>query len=105
MTVEFFMKNLYSEDMEIEEAYIKDYTLVVRAVLSSHLELIANGYRPELVMIQKREFRFANMKIKSLSFSKPYKVRLESTHDNRYIISVSDMVLEIENRNIEIKKY
>lgn len=44
MTVEFFMKNLSSENMETEEVYVRDYTLVLRTVLSSPLDLIASGH-------------------------------------------------------------
>ena len=48
MSIEFFVNNYSLEDNKTVKAVIKDNQLSLYIVMNIHLELIANGYRPEM---------------------------------------------------------
>jgi hypothetical protein len=59
MTLNFFLKNYDFNEYEVKKIYIKNNKLYFDILMPIHLDLIANGYRPELDMIQEKTFVFA----------------------------------------------
>ena len=68
MTLDFFVSNYNIDDFDINKIYIKNNRLYLKAIYNVYLELIANGYRPEMIWILKK-LLFLNviMKIKYLN--------------------------------------
>ena len=58
MTLDFFLKNYDFNEYEVKKIYIEKNKLYIDAVMPIHLDLIANGYRPELDMAQEKTFVF-----------------------------------------------
>lgn len=58
MTYDFFLQNYTISDYIINKIYVKDNKLYIDLTMPIHLELIANGYRPELDMTQEKTFIF-----------------------------------------------
>ena len=58
MTLEFFYTNYDIKDIEIKKLYIKDNQLYLVGKYNVYLELIANGYRPEMNMDLDKTFIF-----------------------------------------------
>ena len=50
MTLDFFYNNYNFDDIDINKIYIKDNKLYIFGIYNVYLELIANGYRPEMNM-------------------------------------------------------
>lgn len=48
MTVDFFLKAYDFNEFKIEKAVLKNGLLKIYVTINAHLDLIANGYRPEL---------------------------------------------------------
>ena len=48
MTLDFFINSYDFDNFKIEKAILKDGILKIYVVINAHLDLIANGYRPEL---------------------------------------------------------
>ena len=58
MTLDFFYKNYKLEDINIHKLFIKDNKLHLAFGAVAYLELIANGYRPEMDVEYNNEFIF-----------------------------------------------
>ena len=58
MTINFFLKNYNVSDLDIKKIYIKENKLYVKAIYNVYLELIANGYRPEMNLDMEKTFVF-----------------------------------------------
>lgn len=58
MTLDFFLKNYDFNEYEVKKIYIQKNKLYFDVVMPIHLDLIANGYRPELDMTQEKTFVF-----------------------------------------------
>ena len=58
MSIEFFVNNYSLEDNKTVKAVIKDNQLSLYIVMNIHLELIANGYRPEMDLDITNVFTF-----------------------------------------------
>ena len=58
MTLDFFYKNYKLEDINIHKLFIKDNKLHLAFSTVAYLELIANGYRPEMDVEYNNEFIF-----------------------------------------------
>ena len=58
MTLDFFLKNYDFNEYEVKKIYIEKNKLYIDVVMPIHLDLIANGYRPELDMLQEKTFVF-----------------------------------------------
>ena len=58
MTLDFFIENYNLEDFTINNVYVKNKKLYLDVIMPIHLDLIANGYRPELNMMQEKTFIF-----------------------------------------------
>ncbi len=58
MTLDFFLKHYDLSEYTINKVYIKNNKLYLDMTMPIHLDLIANGYRPELDMMSKCVFVF-----------------------------------------------
>ena len=58
MTLDFFIENYEIDDFVINKIYVKNNKLYLDVTMPIHLDLIANGYRPELDMMQEKTFVF-----------------------------------------------
>lgn len=58
MTLEFFLTNYEINEFEVKKIYVKDNKLFLDLIMPIHLDLIANGYRPELDLKQEKTFIF-----------------------------------------------
>ncbi len=58
MTLDFFIENYNLKDFTINKVYVKNKKLYLDVIMPIHLDLIANGYRPELDMMQEKTFIF-----------------------------------------------
>lgn len=58
MTDKFFYENYKLSDLEIRKIYIKDNKLYMEFIQNAYLELIANGYRPEMNVAYDNVFMF-----------------------------------------------
>lgn len=74
MTLDFFMKNYNLLDFKINKARLIDYKLYLDINYDVYLELIANGYRPEMDMDINKTFIFNVKNIKNHTFKKPYNI-------------------------------
>ena len=93
MTLEFFMQNYNLLDFKINKAQIKDNKLYLNINYEVFLELIANGYRPEMDMDINKLFIF-NVDISNHTFKKPYVIS-NVNYDNN--------ILSIELNKVKIK--
>ena len=93
MTLEFFYKNYDLKNLDINSIVIKDKKLIINVCVIAHLELIANGYRPELDVDHNIEFIF-DIDEKDMKFNK-------STIDD---ISYQNGILNIvvDSKNLKI---
>ena len=58
MTLAFFIDNYKIDDYVVNKIYVKEKKLYLDVTMPIHLDLIANGYRPELDMMQEKTFVF-----------------------------------------------
>lgn len=87
MTLRFFFENYNLQELNIIDVYSKNKTLSLKIALDTHLELIANGYRPEMNL--ENIFTF-NFEVDNDVFvSKPYKVNEYKFEANRIIITIN----------------
>ena len=59
MTYSFFQKNYDLSDMEIKKIEVKNHKLYLSVLMNVSLDLIANGYRPEMNFNQEKTFIFS----------------------------------------------
>ncbi len=101
MTLDFFIKSYDFSNFEIKKVILKNYKLKVYVTINAHLDLIANGYRPELDVDYDTIFCFDVSKendiIKDKSFFKCYK-------NNIYYIEIGNKKYELTNDFVEIIK-
>lgn len=99
MTLDFFYKNYDLMNLEIKKAYIKNNKLVLNVLTESHLELIANGYRPELDVSHEIEFIF-NIQKEDKIYKNPN--ILEYKYDNGLLININNDSLYILDNEIKV---
>ncbi len=58
MTIDFFLKNYNLSDLDIKKIFVKENKLYIKADYNVYLELIANGYRPEMNLDMEKTFVF-----------------------------------------------
>ena len=98
MNLKFFYDNYKLEDMQVNNIYIKDNKLYLNIILNAHLELIANGYRPEMNVDYNNTFIF------DINHSnKKYKNLLDIKYDNKLIFNVDNEILSIDKDEIEVR--
>ena len=90
MTLEFFYANYDISDIEIKKLYIKDNQLFLVGKYNVYLELIANGYRPEMNMDLDKTFIF-NVNHPDHKF-KINNVKLIKDNNNFYILIDNDRI-------------
>ena len=74
MTLDFFVNNYDINDFKIKKADIKDNKLYLDINYDIYLELIANGYRPEMDMNVDKTFIFNVKNLINHKFKKPYNI-------------------------------
>ena len=93
MTLDFFVKNYNFSDLDIKKAYIKANKLYIKAMYNVYLELIANGYRPEMNMDVEKTFVFGTEYNDHQFKSKIIEVL--SYKDNELMIKIDNITLKI----------
>ena len=102
MTLDFFVNNYDINDFKIKKADIKDNKLYLDINYDIYLELIANGYRPEMDMNVNKTFIFNVKNLSNHKFKKPYNI--SNIEYNNFVLSfiINDIKLEIVDE-IEVK--
>ena len=93
MTLDFFLKNYNLDDLEINKIFIKNNELNLVVNYNVYLELIANGYRPEMNMDLCKTFKF-NVLHKNHIF-KSNKLEIIEFSNDILKIKIDDSILEI----------
>lgn len=102
MTLEFFYNNYDLKNMEIRSVEILDNKLIIDTNVTAYLELIANGYRPELDVNHEIVFIFDYE-----GKNKKYKNHIVNNiffKDDCLYINVDGDDLKITNNNVLVKK-
>ena len=79
MTLDFFLQNYKIEEFSINKIYVKNNKLYINLSMPIHLDLIANGYRPELDMMQEKTFVFYVL-FNDIEYNKNSNVRFEKEY-------------------------
>ncbi len=93
MTLDFFLKNYSLDDLEVKKMFIKDNKLNLVVKYNVYLELIANGYRPEMNMDVEKTFIF-NTKHDNHTF-KTKKLSIVSFNDDILKIKIDNQELDL----------
>jgi len=104
MTLKFFIENYDFNDFEIDNVVIKDNNLKLYAKINAHLELIANGYRPEFDVIQNSLFIFKTNH-KNHKFRSPFNVSIIEYNNTEAILKINDEIIKILDENISVSRY
>ncbi len=104
MTLDFFFEAYDLNELEFNNVFIKNNVLYLDVNLPTHLDLIANGYRPELDVTINKIFIFNNVSIENFTFDKPYSLKLVSKKNDLYIVEISNVNVAIPRQNIIIEK-
>jgi len=102
VTLDFFYDNYDLKNSEIKSALIKDNKLIINVNVVAHLELIANGYRPELDVNHEIEFTFdyvGNDKI----YKNPV-VEDVKFNDSKLNITLNGDSIVISNNYVNVKQ-
>ena len=102
MTLKFFNENYNLEDYEVISCSIKNEKLNLCVNVIAYLELIANGYRPELEVKHIITFIF-DIEHDDYEFIKPIKVKNRYENDVLYL-NINGNDIKIEKNNIEVIK-
>ena len=96
MTGKFFFENYDLNDLDINNIYIKDNKLYLDVRMEGTIPLIANGYRPEMDIDERRTFIFNvkhNDKKYSNNISMIYKDNLIFNIDGEEIITFENVLV------------
>ena len=93
MTIDFFIKNYNISDLDIKKIYTKENKLYVKAIYNVYLELIANGYRPEMNLDMEKTFVFS-CNYKDHHF-KSNDLSIISFENNILEVKIDDISLEL----------
>lgn len=104
MTLDFFFEVYDLNELEFNNVFIKNNVLYLDVNMPTHLDLIANGYRPELDVIINKIFVFNNVSIENFTFDKPYSLKLINKNNDSYIVEISNVNVTIPRQNIMIEK-
>ncbi|MCR4897912.1 MAG: hypothetical protein K5892_01675 [Acholeplasmatales bacterium] len=97
MTCKFFFENYDLNDLDINSIYIKDNKLYLDVRMEGTIPLIANGYRPEMDIDERRTFIFNvnhNDKKYSNNISMIYKDNLIFFIDGEEIITFENVLVK-----------
>ncbi len=102
MTLDFFINSYNFDEFNIEKAVLNNGVLKIYVTINAHLELIANGYRPELDVDYDTSFSFKvdkdNEVIDDLSSFDCYK------KDNFYYIEIGKYSYKLISNDILVEK-
>lgn len=99
MTLDFFVSNYNIDDFDIKKIYIKNNKLYLKAIYNVYLELIANGYRPEMNMDIEKTFVFECDYEDKVFKSK--NIEVVENKDNKLVIKINNELLSLFG-NVEI---
>lgn len=99
MTLDFFVSNYNIDDFDIKKVYIKNNKLYLKAIYNVYLELIANGYRPEMNMDIEKTFVFECDHEDKVFKSK--NIEVVENKDNKLVIKINNELLSLFG-NVEI---
>ena len=102
MTLDFFYNNYDLKNSDIKSVEIKNNKLIINMLVIAHLELIANGYRPELDVNHEIEFIF-DYESKDKKYNNPI-INDVKYIDNKLIININNDEIIIVNNDVLIKK-
>lgn len=102
MTLKFFYENYNINDLDIKNIKIENNKLIIDAYISTYLELIANGYRPELDISNKIKFIF-NVDLKNKNYNNP-KINDIKYENNVLYLYINDDEIVILDDNLEVHK-
>ena len=102
MTLDFFVSNYNIDDFDIKKIYIKNNKLYLKAIYNVYLELIANGYRPELEVDHDIVFTF-NYEGLNKVYKNP-KINEFSYNDNALTIVINEDKLIIKDNIVIVKQ-
>lgn len=101
MNLKFFYDNYKLDDIQVNSIYIKDNKLYLNVIQNAHLELIANGYRPEMNVdynnififnIEKHNHKYNSESVKEIRYE-----------DNKLIFILDDEELIISDNVVEVR--
>lgn len=97
MTLDFFLNNYDIEEFEIKSIIINDNKLYLKVVEHIYLELIANGYRPEMDLDKIITFIF-NVNADNMEFKNIDKLIINANNIiiNNVIINYTDNVIMVK---------
>ena len=101
MTLDFFVKNYNLSDFDVKKIYVENNKLYIIADYNVYLELIANGYRPEMNMDVEKTFIFNTVDANNHKFKAPFKLNIIE-FDKILTININDIILKIHG-DVEIK--
>ncbi len=100
MTLDFFLNNYKLEELEINKIFIKNNKLKIVVKYNVYLELIANGYRPEMNMDIDKTFIF-DVDYKNHNF-KSTNIEILDYSNDILTVKIDDMVLKLTG-NVEVE--
>lgn len=101
MNLKFFYDNYRLDDIQVNSIYIKDNKLYLNVIQNAHLELIANGYRPEMNVdynntfifsVEHHNHKYNNDAVKEIKYE-----------DNKLAFVLNDEELVISNNEVEVR--
>lgn len=103
MTLDFWIKTVDLEEYEIISMELNNHKLILCLLGSSHLALIANGYRPEMNVEYRKTFCFHDVSLKDYRFTKPYILEYLKKEKDIFYFKLCGVEVRIPNQNIEIE--
>ena len=102
MTLDFFYNNYDLKNLEIKSAEIKNNKLIINVIVVAYLELIANGYRPELDVNHEIEFTFDYNGLDKI-YKNPIISNVEFKN-NALNLMINNESLAISSNNVIVKQ-
>lgn len=100
MTTSFFYQNYNNNDINIIDFKIIDNNLYLKLEFNTYIELIANGYRPELDLDIKKTFIFKNIKY-NIKPQEKY-ILNDIFYDNHLHLIINNCDIEVLSNDIDI---
>lgn len=100
MTTNFFSESYSKDDFKILDLKINNNTLLLKVEMNTYIELIANGYRPEIDLSQIKSFIFNDIAFEG-SLNKPYSLN-DIYYNDRLHLVINNIDITVNSSNIEI---
>lgn len=101
MTIDFLISVYNFDELEIINIKLNNNELVVDFKINAHLELIANGYRPELDLDVLERFIF-EIENNNYKINKPYDFKI--IKDNQYYILLNNNKIKLLSNEVKVEK-